>query len=66
LEAIGVIVVEHDNLALHPTPEKYKALHKPTCVAPVPPSLPVGDPMHYDTMIQRICNAFNERFGNVS
>jgi len=66
LEAIGVIVVEHDNLAVHPTPEKYKTLHKSTRVAPVPPSLPVGDPMHYDTMIQRICNAYSERFDAVS
>lgn len=63
LEAIGVIVVEHDNLALHPNPEKYKVIHKPTRVAPTPPSLPVGDPMHYETMIQRICNSYDDRFG---
>jgi hypothetical protein len=62
LEAIGVVVIEHDNLAFHPSPESQQHLHRPTRVAPVPPSLPVGDPMHYQTMIQRICTAYTQRF----
>jgi hypothetical protein len=62
LEAIGVVVVEHDNLAIHPKASKYANLHKPTIVAPLPPSLPVGDPLHYESMIQRICNAYTQRF----
>lgn len=62
LEAIGVIVIEHDNLQVHPEPNKYQQLHRATCVAPIPPAPPVGDPMHYQTMIQRICNAYAQRF----
>lgn len=62
LEAIGVIGIEHDNIALHPVLEKFASLHKPTTVAPIPPNLPVGDPMHYQTMIQRLCTQYTYRF----
>ena len=69
LEALGVVVVEHDNLNyLQGKPEyaavyeQYRQLQKPTQVAKAPPGLRVGDPLHYSTMIQRICNAYNERF----
>lgn len=69
LEALGVVVVEHDNLNyLDGRPqygdiaEKYRHLRKASKVAPVPPGLKVGDPLHYRTMIQRICNAYRERF----
>jgi hypothetical protein len=62
LEAIGVVVVEHDNLAVNPNASKYANLHKATIVAPTPPNVPVGDPLHYQSMIQRICNAYTQRF----
>lgn len=62
LEAIGVIVIEHDNLVMHPKPKAYSAMHRATSVAPSPPALRVGDPMHYDTMIQRLCSAYTQRF----
>lgn len=69
LEALGVAVVEHDNLNyLAGRPQydevikKYRHLQKPSAVAPVPPALKVGDPLHYRTMIQRMCNAYRERF----
>lgn len=62
MEAVGVVVVEHDNLAFHPDPKRYAKLHQPTHIAPTPPSLPVGDPLHYESMIQRICNAYTHRF----
>jgi len=69
LEALGVVVVEHDNLNyLDARPQyseiaqKYGHLHKPSRVASIPPGLKVGDPLHYRTMIQRICNAYSERF----
>jgi len=69
LEALGVAVVEHDNLNyLDARPQyadvatKYEHLRKPSKVAPVPPGLKVGDPLHYRTMIQRICNAYRARF----
>ncbi len=69
LEALGVVVVEHDNLNfLRGKPQyvdvqnKYGQLHRPATVARVPPALRVGDPLHYSAMIQRICNAYTERF----
>ncbi|MGH7031926.1 MAG: hypothetical protein ACREE9_12860 [Stellaceae bacterium] len=62
LEALGVIVVEHDNIGYHPEPRKYGHLSKPTRVAPTPPSLAVGDPLSYDSMIQRICEHYTVRF----
>ncbi|MGQ0658800.1 MAG: hypothetical protein ACT4NU_12025 [Chromatiales bacterium] len=62
LEAIGVIVIEHDNVAFHPEPKAYVSIHRATTVAPSPPALRVGDPMHYETMIQRLCSAYTQRF----
>lgn len=62
MEALGVVVVEHDNLSVNPDAQKYANLHKPATVAPTPPNLPVGDPLHYESMIQRICNAYCQRF----
>jgi hypothetical protein len=69
LDALGVVVIEHDNLNyLLGRPQylavqnKYGHLHKPTAVAPTPPGLKVGDPLHYSALIQRICNAYGERF----
>jgi hypothetical protein len=57
LEALGVIVIEHDNINFHPDPSKYADRRKPTQVAPAPPSLPVGDPLSYESMLQRICDS---------
>jgi hypothetical protein len=63
LEALGVIVIEHDNINYHPDPSKYADLKTPTRVAPTPPSLTVGDPLSYESMIQRICAHYVRRFG---
>ena len=63
LEALGVIVIEHDNLNRHPDSGKYADLRQPTRVAPRPPSLPEGDPLSYESMIQRICAHYTQRFG---
>jgi hypothetical protein len=62
MEAVGVVIVEHDNLSAHPNSSKYANLHKTTVIAPTPPNPPIGDPLHYETMIQRICNAYTQRF----
>lgn len=62
MEAIGVVVIEHDNIESNPDAARYKDLHRPTTIAPVPPSLQTGDPLHYETMIQRICNTYTQRF----
>lgn len=63
LDGIGVIAVEHDNIASHPDPSKYAAMHRPTIAAPAPPAPAAGDPLHYEAMLQRICNAYTARFG---
>jgi len=69
LEALGIAVIEHDNLnyldgraQYADVAKKYANLRRVSKVAPVPPGLKVGDPLHYRTMIQRICNAYRERF----
>ena len=63
LDAIGVIAVEHDNIAAYPDPAKYASTHRPTIATPIPPAPAPGDPLHYEAMLQRICNAYTVRFG---
>jgi hypothetical protein len=62
LEALGVIVIEHDNINFHPEPSRYAQLRRPTRVAPTPPGLSVGDPLSYESMIQRTCTQYTHRF----
>lgn len=62
LDGIGVIAVEHDNIACHPDPTKFAPVHRPTTAAPAPPAPAPGDPLHYEAMLQRICNAYTARF----
>jgi hypothetical protein len=62
LDGIGVIAVEHDNIASHPDPSSYALMHRPTGSAPAPPAPAPGDPLHYEAMLQRICNAYTVRF----
>jgi hypothetical protein len=64
LDAIGVIAVEHDNIAAHPNPSRYSQMFQTTIAAPVPPAPTAGDPLHYEAMLQRICNAYTARFGD--
>lgn len=63
LEAIAVLVIEHDNLDTHPNRETHQAKHRPTRVLDTAPAPQVGDPLHYQTFIQRICSHFVSRFG---
>jgi hypothetical protein len=62
LEGLGVVVVEHDNLVMNPDAAKYANLHKKTAAAPSPPNPALGDPLHYESMLQRICSAYTQRF----
>jgi len=62
MEAIGVVVIEHDNLARHPKAEEHRSRYRPTRAATIPPAPRIGDPIHYETMIQRICRHYTERF----
>jgi hypothetical protein len=63
------VVVEHDNTnylrgktEMSGMLAEYQTMARPTRVAPSPPALRIGDPLHYATMIQRICNAYTVRF----
>jgi hypothetical protein len=62
LEALGVVVVDHDNLQLQPMGASHDKAHKPSSIAPSPPNPQVGDPLNYETMIQRICAGYTQRF----
>jgi hypothetical protein len=69
LEALGVVVIEHDNInylrglaEYEGELEKYGPLQKPSRVAGVPPGLRPGDPLNYVTMLQRICVQYTSRF----
>jgi hypothetical protein len=62
LEAACVLVVKLDNLAKNPAPPLgVPDPHPPTLVTG-PPAPQVGDPLHYATMIQRICTAYRARW----
>lgn len=52
LEANGAIVIEHDNVNLGRTR-----------LVSRPPAPQVGDPLHYDSFIVRICDRYSQRFG---
>lgn len=62
LEALGMVVVKHDNIEHNsapppgaPTPERSRLVSGP----PAPAS---GDPLHYAALVHRICAAYRERW----
>lgn len=61
LEAMCVLVVEHDNFGKNPNlPAGIRS--KPTALITAPPAPDVGDPLNYASMIYRVCDAYKERF----
>jgi hypothetical protein len=62
LEALAVLAIEHDNLPKNenlpinaPAPTESVLVSK----APAPK---IGDPLHYSTLIQRVCRAYQDRW----
>lgn len=51
LEATGAIVVSHDNIN-----------NDRTELILTPPAPPVGDPLHYDSFLRRICDSYTQRW----
>ena len=51
IDAMAVVVVDMDNLELSDT------AYEETRPAPQP-----GDPLHWDTFIERICSEYDDRF----
>ena len=58
-EAVSVIVVDFDNLAQAPADEPAPSRATLIYKTPAPPA---GDPLHYATMIRRICKAYETRW----
>lgn len=63
LEAMGIIVVEHDNFNVLPDELRSQfGTGIPTRAVDGFPAPQVGDPLHYQTFLQRICNQYRARF----
>jgi hypothetical protein len=61
-EAVSVLVVKHDNFRKNPNlPSGYKP--KKSVLVSGGPAPSVGDPLNYSSMIYRICDAYQSRFG---
>lgn len=62
LEAACVMAIKHDNLLKNVD----RPTEAPTPVEPIlverPPAPPVGDPLHYATLIRRICRSYRNRW----
>ena len=61
LEAAAVLVVRHDNLAKNLDPPTGAPVAGETVLITKPPAPQVGDPLHYATMVQRVCASYDER-----
>lgn len=61
-EAASIVVFKHDNLAVNPTPPLGAPTSRPPSLVVSSPAPQVGDPLHYATMIHRICTAFWDRW----
>ena len=61
-EAVSVLVVKHDNLGKNLTPPLGAPTPRPPTLVSTLPAPQVGDPLHYATMIQRICTAYQDRW----
>lgn len=51
LEANGAILVDHDNIE-----------NAQTSLVTGQPAPQVGDPIHYDSFLRRICDRYNQRW----
>lgn len=64
LEALAVAVIDHDNFNL--MSDAIRAGYgeaRPSRAVDGPPAPKVGDPLHYETFLQRICEQYRARFG---
>ena len=64
LEATCVLVIKHDNLAKNPNLPENAPEPKDSELVTKPPAPQLGDPLHYSTMIHRICTAYTDRWAN--
>lgn len=62
LEGACVLVVNHDNLLKNEDLPVTAPAPAQTMLVERPPAPQVGDPLHYATMIRRICRAYQDRW----
>lgn len=62
LEAACVLAITHDNLGKNPSPPAGTPAARTSELVDGPPAPQTGDPLHYATMIRRICRAYTERW----
>lgn len=64
LEALAVLVVRHDNLGKNNKLPASAPAAQPTSLVTAPPAPQPGDPLHYATMIRRVCRSYASRWGS--
>lgn len=62
LEAACVLVVKHDNLLKNEALPEGAPIPVESTLVTKPPAPPIGDPLHYSTMIHRACRAYRDRW----
>lgn len=62
LEAVCVLVIEHDNLEKHPELPTSAPRPQPTRLVSGAPAPQPGDPISYGTFIHRLCEAYRDRW----
>lgn len=62
MEAVCVLVVEHDNLGRHPDLPRNAPTPGATRLISKAPAPPPGDPLSYGTFIHRLCRAYTNRW----
>lgn len=62
IEGACVLVVAHDNLQKNESPPEGAPKSRPTKLVRKAPAPPTGDPLHYATMIHRLCRAYQDRW----
>lgn len=62
LEAAAVLVVEHDNLLKNENPPVGAPDPEETVLVEGSPAPQIGDPLHYTTLIRRVCRAYQDRW----
>jgi hypothetical protein len=62
MEAMGVLVVDHDNLGKNPNPPASAPTGEPATLVTAKPAPSAGDPLNYSTMIYRLCRSYEDRW----
>lgn len=64
LESACVLVIKHDNLGKNPNLPENAPEARDTELVTRPPAPQPGDPLHYATMVHRVCQAYTDRWAS--